>query len=112
MRPVGLGLLLSLLPSVAHAAPVNLECWLPDSVSGMSHFDMTLNEATASLTYIVRETGAARSWSAVFTANAVVFGNSAGRFTIDRTTLDFHSVGLLGDKRGQCHVAKRRKRAF
>lgn len=107
--------------ALAVSGPVYLECEITETHTGnIRHLDVTLNEATETAGYTVRETGFSSSkLSAVFAPNKVTIKEPDSMFDtvleVDRSTLtvanitrtrDYSERKVLRDDRGQCSIPK------
>ncbi|NWG52106.1 MAG: hypothetical protein HXY28_00135 [Hydrogenophilaceae bacterium] len=126
MRAVILGFVMALaFARPAFADPTYLECTLaaPQSTS-VSHLDVTLNEASNTAGFLLRETGySPQNIPAVFTAREVTFTipgslNACSIYRIDRVSLEFSNDVRSVDgsslvvRTGTCVVASVPQRAF
>lgn len=108
----------------AYADPTYLRCTLAmDDRPGVTSFEVTLNEAANTASYIISETGAAeRNLPAIFTARDVTFTKTGAYgmvtlYRVDRVTLEFTDVLRASGqpvwaRHGTCTVAEQPQRAF
>lgn len=108
----------------ACADPTYLQCTLAmDDRPGVTSFEVTLNEAANTASYIISETGAAeRNLPAIFTARDVTFTKTGTHgmvtlYRVDRATLEFTDDLRANGQRvwsrhGICMVAELPQRAF
>lgn len=116
-------ILLAAVPSLAHAAPVYLNCELP-SGKDRAEFRLSIDEQRGDVTYELPVRSVVEKRRAIFTADKVSFVADEGRngmyaisFTISRVDLTFtRTLTVTGqppdDTVGKCEVVEAPKRAF
>lgn len=102
---------LAMIAQPALAAPVYLDCSLPDGKGGQSPWTISLNEEASRVT--VTHPLATRTLTASFTPDSIIW--DSGDFTLDRTSLmltrrpTFRGEPLGKPDFGQCRISTKKR---